>query len=443
MRKILRLRKAAACLCILSLFTPVVKAEAAQERTIGIEELFRLAETANKGLRTSKTAFDVATENVKAARTQCLPDINLQLSASYIGDGYMWKRDFTGGMVADMPHFGNNFSIEASQVVYAGGALRAAVSMAELSREMAALGTERDRQQMRFLLIGQYLDLYKLYNQGRVYRQNIALTEKVIENVRAKQQQGTALKNDITRYELQLEDLKLALVKVNNECDILNFRLCNAIGIPTDTRIVPDTALLAANYSAGSVDEWQQTALLASPSLKQVSLGMDLAKQQVKLERAAILPHIALMIADKFDAPILIEVPPIDKNFNYWYVGVGVNFNIGALYKNNKKVRSAQIQVKKNSEKYAWAAEQLENEVQADFLRYRQSFFELRTQQKSVELANQNYSVINNRYLNDLALVTDMVDAANAKLSAELLEVNARINVVYAYYKMRYTSGTL
>lgn len=443
MRKDLWLRRVAVCLCASSLFTPFVTAETSQERTIGIDELFRLAESANKKLKTSKSAFEVALENVKAAKAEYLPDVSLQMSVSYIGDGYLWDRDFTNGMTAEIPHFGNNFSIEASQVIYAGGALRAGVSMAELSREMAALDTERERQQMRFLLVGQYLDLYKLHNQARVYERNIALTEKVIENVRSKQEQGTALRNDITRYELQLEDLKLALVRVNNECEILNYRLCNAIGISTETRILPDTMLLSVDYPTGSVDEWQRTALFASPSLKQASLGIDMAKEQVKLERAAMIPHIALVIADKLDGPILIEVPPLDKNLNYWYVGVGVNFNIGALYKNNRRVRSAQVGVKRSSDVYAWATEQLENDVQADFLRYRQSFVELRTQQKSVELANQNYGVINNRYLNDLALVTDMVDAADAKLSAELLEVNARINVIYAYYKMKYTSGTL
>jgi outer membrane protein len=60
-----------------------------------------------------------------------------------------------------------------------------------------------------------------------------------------------------------------------------------------------------------------------------------------------------------------------------------------------------------------------------------------------VELARQNYKVINDRYLNQLALITDMVDASNMKLSAELQEVNARIGIVYAYYKMKYIAGTL
>jgi outer membrane protein TolC len=60
-----------------------------------------------------------------------------------------------------------------------------------------------------------------------------------------------------------------------------------------------------------------------------------------------------------------------------------------------------------------------------------------------VELATQNYRIIQNRYTEGLALITDMVDAANVKLDAELALVNARINVIYNYYQLKYISNTL
>jgi hypothetical protein len=58
------------------------------------------------------------------------------------------------------------------------------------------------------------------------------------------------------------------------------------------------------------------------------------------------------------------------------------------------------------------------------------------------ELAGQ-LDVMNARYLSQLALVTDMVDASNLKLNAELSEVDARINIVYAYYRMKYVAGEI
>ena len=81
--------------------------------------------------------------------------------------------------------------------------------------------------------------------------------------------------------------------------------------------------------------------------------------------------------------------------------------------------------------------------MQAAFTEFLTSFTDLATQQKSVELALQNYDVVNNRYINELALITDMVDAANSRLAAELALVDSKINVVYNYYNMLFVSGQL
>ena len=106
-------------------------------------------------------------------------------------------------------------------------------------------------------------------------------------------------------------------------------------------------------------------------------------------------------------------------------------------------MNQAKLQSKAASEQKAAAAEQLNNNVQAAHTNYLQSYVELETQQKNVQLAQQNYEVVNNRYLNQLALITDMIDASNMKLDAELNEVDARINIAYAYYKMKYITGQL
>lgn len=81
--------------------------------------------------------------------------------------------------------------------------------------------------------------------------------------------------------------------------------------------------------------------------------------------------------------------------------------------------------------------------MQEGYVNFMTSFTDLRTQEKSVKLADENYSVTDNRYKNDMALLTDMIDASNMKLSADLGLVNARINILYNYYKMKYITHTL
>ena len=418
-------------------------AQTLTRKVLGINEMFRLADENSQSIQTYKTEKEVTDEALKAAKSQRLPDISASLSFSYLGDGYLWDRDFKNGQNIPMPHFGNNFALEAQQVIYAGGAISSSITLAELSQQMAALDWQKNRQEIRFLLTGYYLDLYKLNNQVQVLQKNLDLTEQVIRNMEARRTQGTALKNDITRYELQKETLKLQLAKVKDACKIMNHQLVTTLHLPAGTEIIPDSTLLDEEVKALAENDWQLLASQSNVGLQQAQLAMKMSKQKVKLERSELLPKIALVAGEHLDGPITIEVPVLDNNFNYWYVGVGIKYNLSSLFKNNKKVRQAKLNMRKAQEEYSLAQEQIENGVQANYVNFLTSFTDLRTQEKSVELANQNYDVTSNRYKNDLALLTDMLDASNMKLSADLGLVNARINVVYSFYKMKYITHTL
>nr|WP_195356214.1 hypothetical protein [Bacteroides cellulosilyticus] len=48
-----------------------------------------------------------------------------------------------------------------------------------------------------------------------------------------------------------------------------------------------------------------------------------------------------------------------------------------------------------------------------------------------------------NRHDDGVALIKDMLDVSNIKLSAELKLVDARINLIYNYYRLKYLTHSL
>ena len=411
--------------------------------SMSIAQLFEKIEENSKSLQASKTGVEAANLGIESAKSKKLPDLDASLSFSYIGNALLTDRDFSNVHGLSSPHFGNNFAFQAQQVVYAGGAINAGIKLAELGKQQAAVGEKLTRQQIRFIALGQYLDLYKVDNRIKVYEKNIELTKQLISDIKAKQTQGMALKNDITRYELQMESLKLGLTALHNNRSILNHQLCNTIGMRQDVQIVPDATIADKAYGKDGEAYWQTASLMNSPLLEQTSNAIKMAEQKEKIAKSDLLPKVAIVAADQFDGPILFELPPVDKNLNVWYVGVGVKYSLSSLFKSNKRIKQAAVETRQAREAHAVQAEQLNNQVQAAYVQYQQTYVELETQRKSVELAQQNYEVMNARYLSQLALVTDMVDASNLKLNAELSEVDARINIVYAYYRMKYVAGEI
>ncbi|CCY02451.1 outer membrane efflux protein [Prevotella sp. CAG:924] len=177
--------------------------------------------------------------------------------------------------------------------------------------------------------------------------------------------------------------------------------------------------------------------------LRQSRLGIDMAQQQVRMAKSELLPKVMVFATDNFSGPFTYDLPPVDNNFNIWYVGIGIKYSLSSLFKGNKTVRKAKAQLIESNQSHAVAAETVDNQMQQAYTLYRQSFVELRTQMKSVELAAQNYRVVNDRYMSQMALITDMIDASNIKLNAELEEVNARIGTIYAYYNMKFIAGEI
>ena len=408
-----------------------------------LEQMFALADENSKALKIEDAAVIEAHQGVKVAKNGYLPDIDVSLSASYLGNGYLIDRDFSNGQNIKMPHFGNNFAIQATQLIYGGGIVTNGVAMAKLKEEMAGVNREAARSRIRFMLTGFYLDLYKLQNVLKVYDRNIELAKVVIKDTKARNEAGVALQNDVTRYELQLKNLELARRRVANSVEILNYNLVTMLGLPADTQIVPDSTLIEQTLPIQGMAYWQQLAQTDAYAVKQSALAVEMGEYGEKLARAERRPSIALIAANHFDGPITIEVPTINKNYNYWYVGVGVSFKLSSLYKANKNIKQAQYNTMLSRRRQDDALEQISLAVQSDYTKYMEAYDEVATLEKSVQLANENYSVIENRYRNDIVLVTDMLDASNQLLDAELQLANARINVVFNYYKLKNTSGNL
>ena len=407
-----------------------------------LTDVFTRIENENQTMSMLRTAQEAAEDGLKSAKIARYPEINAELNVSYIGDCFLTDRNFSNYTKAPSPHFGNGFTLEAQQVVYAGGAVNAAVKMAEHEGHMSEAVISKSRQGLRLMAAGEYLDLFRTDNSIKVYKENIALTTKLIEEINARREQGLALAADVTRYELRLEMLKLDLVRLQNEREIMNYRLVNSLGLPEGTVI---SSILGdeEDMRDRSRQNWQEIAADASPEMKVSGIKADMALTRQKLVRSERLPKIAVVAYENFNGPITFEIPPIDKNLNIWYVGLGIRYNFSSLYKSGHKLKQAAIEVRQAEQAKNVTEENLRNDVQKAYADYMQSYVELETSEKSLQLADENYERIHDRYMEQLVLVTDMLDAFNMKLDAELGVSAANAEIQYRLCCLRYAAGIL
>jgi outer membrane protein len=415
----------------------------AQEKLLTIEEMFRIADSNSTELQLHRLRMSEAEQGIRIAKNDRLPSVGAQVELNYIGDGVMTERDFSGGIHADMPHWGNTFVVKASQVIYAGGEISRGIERSRLEAEAAGHEYCITQQDLRFLLLGYYLDLFQLNNQRTVYERNVEQTQILVKDMKAAYRQGTALKSDITRYELQLQNIQLRLTATENEINKINYRLLTALGLDQGLQIVPDkNSLLVAEVDSLSEQDWRWASKEA-PRLQLADTEIALSRNRERLIRAERLPRVHVSLTSELNGPILVEVPPLNNNFAYWFAGVSVSYSFDSLFKSHKKLKQAKIAIMRSEMAKEQVAEEVDNSIHAAYVDLNEAYIRLRTQQKSVQLAHENYGIVRQRYLNGLALITDMLDASNTQLDMELQLANYQIGILYQYYLLKKLTGTL
>lgn len=273
-----------------------------------------MAEEQSVSMEAFRKAVESAEKGVDIAKSQWMPDVSGELSVGNLGDGLLGDRNFSDWMHVDNPHFMNNFALKAQQVIYSGGAISASIDLADMGKRMAELDYAKNRQEIRFVIASCYLDLCRLQNRQQVIDRNISLTERVIDNIKSKYSHRAALKTDITRYELQLERLKLQQTRIDAARRVTSTRLAIMLHQPESTLFEADFASLRNENTMLEKQRWNELSD-GNIGLRQAGLAAEISGKKLELEKSSRRPKIAAVAELHFDGPITIEVPVINKNF--------------------------------------------------------------------------------------------------------------------------------
>ena len=390
----------------------------------------------------SKADITIAKQKVEVAKNAQLPSINAGVQAYYLGDVNIIDKDFSNSTRVDMPHFGNTFSVDASQLIWKGGLVQNSIKAQSLQEELTELNYQANEQTIKLLVLGYYLDLYKLINQKKVYQQNIQLAVQRLDNINKYYNQGMVTRNDVIRGELQLSNLNLALQVIENNRQILNKQLTTALGLADTTEILPDDTLLENMPNITFLENYRQD-VQNHPTVLMTQKAVNIYEISEKITKAERLPSLSAFAGNRLARPITTSTPPLDMYTNGWSAGLSLNFNIDAFYKTPKKIKQVKFEKDKAIAQANEARQMIDISVNAAYIKYNEALTQNNTLGTNKNLADENYRIMNSKYNNQLAILLDLIDASNQKLDSELQFVNSEINIVYAYYKLLKESGKL
>ena len=409
--------------------------------SLSVEQLFEQGIAQSLRIGADQLKEDMAGLRARTARTLRLPDIKVGLKGGYVGQPVVFEHGLSGPTRPDAPDWSQNYAIDFTQPLYRGGKIKYAIRQADLQRNIAALQTATDQADLKLELLRQYLDLFSLYKQHQVLARNIAESERRLKDIRQMKREGLITNNDVLRSEMQLTDNNLSLLQTENNIRLVSQQLDILLGLDEGLLLRPDTALLDKVFVLESYDDYVLQAYEADPAMRLLQQQTELARNNIRLTRADNLPNLSLYASNTLARPVSRTLA--DMYNNNWNVGLSLSYSLSSLYQNRHKLREARrnVALQRNAEEQQ--KQDLRIGIRTAYLKHNEALQRVEALKLSVRQAEENYRIMRNRYLSQLAILTDLLDADNLRLNAELQLTTARTQVIYTYYQLQRASGKL
>ncbi len=416
---------------------------AAQEvRSMTADEVMTLALQNHQQLKLSEKNIYISKQQTEVTKLQKLPTITASTSQFYLGNALIIDKDFSNSTNVAMPHYGSSYGVQASQLIFKGGLVKKSIEMAGLREQLAELDLEKNQQDVKFLVLSNYLDVYKLKNQEQIFLNNKKLAQERLKNIQKFNQQGMVTRNEVIRGELAIKNLDQGLLTLSNNKKILNYNLDVALGLPQNTEINPTESLVGKELGLGT-DYYLQMAYQNNPQLKSANTNIAVAQKNIEIINTDKMPTLSGFGGYNMQRPITTRTPVLDMYSNSWQAGISLSYNIDNLYKTKERLKVGELQKTQAQDALTLTKQNIDMMVNAAYVKYQESIDQAKLMDDAQKLAEENYKITEAKYLNQLAVQAEMIDAQNQKLQAELDFVTAEINVLYQYYNLLKSTGSL
>ncbi|MDN5480990.1 MAG: TolC family protein, partial [Chryseobacterium sp.] len=213
---------------VIALFPALFFSQQIKQMTAG--EAADMAVKNHQQLKVAAQNIDIAKQSTTIAKLQKLPNITASTSQFYLGDAVAIDKDFSTSTNIPMPHYGSSYAVQATQLIFKGGMVNKSIEMAGLREQLSELDLEKNKLDVKFLVISNYLDVYKMGNQETVFQNNKKLAQERLKNIQKFYQQGMVTRNEVIRGELAIKNLDQGILTLMNNKKILNYNLNIALG---------------------------------------------------------------------------------------------------------------------------------------------------------------------------------------------------------------------
>ncbi|MFC0777689.1 TolC family protein [Flavobacterium sp. HJSW_4] len=419
--------------------------QAQEVHTVSLQEAMKLAKENNKKVLKSQLEITLAEQNIKERKELRLPDVQLNGMYSRItnitefkGDGFLNGKEVTKA-IPEIYEVNSTFKMP----IYVGNKINNAIKIANQESEIAKIKSEKTENDIELQVVANYLAIYKMMELQKIFEENIKEEKNRLKEVQSLQKHGTVTKNEVIRAELQLSDRELNALTNSKNIQIALHDLKTLIQIPENEEIAIDTTANLDEMNGVDPYDFYLSKAMQNEEMRMASQELDISKTELKLVKGNYLPTVDFFGNYGFYYPNYKFFPPNPYLYTLGQVGIEARFDLSALYKNKTKVAKANTKIDAQKMQNEIIKDEIQDQLYKEHTQYQEILEKFVVVDKALDLAEENYRIVKLKYLNQLVLITEMVDADNALLQAKYNKIATHLDAVLKHYEMMHTAGIM
>lgn len=424
---------------LIILSSAVIKLHAQTTQKINLQQAIDLSVKSSNNLKIADSKVLQAGADLQEAKDRKLP--NASVSASYL-------RLSSANVDLKSAQNNNRPSPKVNQAVYgianvtmplyAGGRIRYGIESAQYLEKAAKFNVENDKESVVYNTIQAYTNLYKSAKSVAVIKENLNASVQRDSLFSRLEQNGILARNDLLKAQLATSNIELSLLDAQNNFTIANINLALLLGLPENTFIEVDSSFVNITQQLKPFIEMENIALQNRKDVQVIDFQKKAAAIGVKVAKSEAYPTIALT-----GGYIAADIPKLITITNAINIGLGVQYNIASLWKNNTKLTQARAKEVQLNATESLLNDGIKLQLNRDYQNYLFAQKKIDVYQKSIAQATENYRITKNKYDNNLVTITELLEADVSLLQAKLNASVAKADAALAYNKILSTTGTL
>lgn len=427
---------------IVILLTPLFACSQTVKK-LSLGEAIALGVQNSRLLRLDSAKIQIAEARQKKLAANQYPSV--KASAGYSRLSNVPEFIFPGQSVSFFPNIPNQYSagVRLVQPVFGGFRAKSALESGKYLEQAVIADANGDKEAVIYTIIEAYYNFYKQWQAKKLIEENLRVSKSRLSDVRNFEKNGIVARNDVMRSELQVSNAELSKIDADNGLQITNFNLTVLLGLPEETRIELDSASLFSDQKPILYPELMQIAHSKRKDLAAVGLRSRAAEKNIKVSKAGYFPVVSIQSGYLYANPNQRYVPPSPTFHGTWDVGLALTYDLSAIFTNKHQVAEARASYVQAQTTESMLNDRVKTEINTSFIQFQQNKDRIVVSKKALLQAEENYRIIKNKYYNQVATLTDLLDAENLLMQTKLNLILNQADAGLSYQNVLKTIGEL